>query len=81
MKRLPPWINEPWYRLGPIVFHDRPTEIGATAYVELYHVHGDDALALFESVLRKHDVDRALRPIWWDHRFGAVGATAADQLR
>lgn len=78
MKRMPPWITEPWHRLGPIVFHDRPTEIGATAYVELYHLHGDDALALFESVLRKHGVDQASRPPWWDRRFGAEGADTAD---
>jgi hypothetical protein len=81
MKRLSPAITEPWYLLGPIVFHDRPTEIGATAYVELYCIYGDDALALFVTILCKHGVDRASPPSWWDRRFGAVGAHSSGMSR
>lgn len=58
-----------------LVFHDQPEQI-ATPYVELYHIDGDEALALFDSVLRKHSVDRAVRPPWWNQRFGAYRGSA-----
>lgn len=80
MQRLPPWITEPWHRLGPMVFHDRPTEIGAIAYVELYHIDGDEAFMLFESVLCKHGVEAAARPTWWERRFGVAGAASTVEL-
>lgn len=47
------------------IFHDEPTTIGATAYVDLYHIDSEDGLQAFGSVLRAHDVDQLVRPAWW----------------
>jgi hypothetical protein len=67
---MSPVVADAWERYcGLIVFHDRPTELGATAYIDTYHIDGDDALALFESVLRQHGVEQTVRPTWWDRRF------------
>jgi hypothetical protein len=47
------------------IFHDEPTKIGATAYIDLYHIDSEDGLQVFGSVLRAHDVDQLVRPAWW----------------
>ncbi|TMQ04173.1 MAG: hypothetical protein E6J91_44360 [Deltaproteobacteria bacterium] len=49
----------------PAIFHDEPTKIGATAYVDLYLIDSEDGLQVFGSVLRAHDVDQLVRPAWW----------------
>jgi hypothetical protein len=50
----------------PIVFHDAPEAIGATGYIDLYHIDSIDALQLFASILRKHSIDQVSRPAWWE---------------
>ena len=66
---MSPVLQEAWDRYRHrVAFHDQP-EVVATACIETYHIDHDDALALFESVLRKHGVDARSRPTWWDERF------------
>lgn len=54
------------------IFHDEPAKIGATAYVDLYHIDSDDALQVFGSVLRAHDVDELVQPAWWTRHAWAL---------
>ena len=56
----------------PAVFHDEPARIGATAYIDLYHIDSDDGLNVFASVLRAHDVDELVRPSWWARHASAL---------
>src|ERR1043166_5279696 len=60
-------VADIWQRYRELlVFHDQRWELGATPYIECYHIDGDDAFALFESVLRNHGLDRTSRPEWWE---------------
>jgi hypothetical protein len=62
-------------RMSPAaIFHDEPGKIGATAYIDLYHIDTDDSLKLFASVLRAHDVDQLVRPAWWARHAWALSA-------
>jgi hypothetical protein len=49
---------------GPVRFHDRPSEI-ASGFVLLYAIDTEAGLQLFETVLRKHGIDRTPPPSWW----------------
>jgi hypothetical protein len=53
-------------RMAPAaIFHDEPARIGATAYIDLYHIDSQHGLRVFASVLRAHDVNELVRPAWW----------------
>jgi hypothetical protein len=61
-----PTKEETVYRrtVEPIVFHDHPAGI-AYGFVIAYGIDSEAGLHLFETVLRKHGVDRAPPPSWW----------------
>lgn len=54
---------------APIVFHNEPETIGATPYIDLYHVDSEDGLRTFTGTLRKHGIDRLARPAWWEQHY------------
>lgn len=64
------WGRERWPhmfdRRPPIVFHDEPTAIGASGYVDLYHIDSEDGLRAFARTLRNHGIGQCIRPAWWD---------------
>jgi hypothetical protein len=55
--------------LGAVIYHDRPAEI-ASGFVSLYAIESEAGLQLFEAVLRKHGIDRAPPPSWWQESDG-----------
>jgi len=60
-------------RMSPAaIFHDEPARIGATAYIDLYHIDSEHGLGVFASVLRAHNVDQLVRPAWWAHHKWAL---------
>jgi hypothetical protein len=58
----------------PAVFHDEPTKLGATGYLDVYHLDSEEALQVFGSVLRAHDVGQLVRPAWWTRHAWALSA-------
>lgn len=66
--------------LGPIVFHDRPTTIGASGYINRYHIDSEDGLQMFVSTLRRHSIDQAARPVWWEQHHRETMGYSHQQL-
>jgi hypothetical protein len=80
--------QEAWYRRerarrpgafgnAAIVFHDDPKSLGASPFIDLYHIDSEIGLQLFADAIRRHGLAQASRPPGWDNHHNHHQATTS----